>query len=131
MNMNMNTRVLVISALALLVFDFIYLSVIKKYFNSQVKAIQGSEIQMDYFAGFLCYVLMIIGINYFILQNRKPVLDAFILGILVYFVFDLTNKAIFREYTWKTVIMDGLWGGILFASVTYITYMMTPEMTSF
>lgn len=125
----MNTKVLVISALALLVFDFIYLSIITKYFNSQVKAIQGSDIQMDYFAGLVCYIIMIIGLNYFILQKRKPILDAFILGLLVYFVFDLTNKAIFKEYTWKTVIMDGLWGGTLFASVTYITYMMTPEIT--
>jgi len=42
------------------------------------------------------------------------------LGIFVYGVYELTNRAIFKNWEWKTVVLDTLWGGILFTSVAYI-----------
>ena len=37
-------------------------------------------------------------------------------------VYETTNKAIFNKWTWSTVLIDGLWGGILFGLTTFLTY---------
>jgi uncharacterized membrane protein len=63
------------------------------------------------------------GLNYFILHAHNKVMDAFILGLVIYGVFENTNLALFKK--WPTmVILDTLWGGILFASTTYILNIM-------
>ena len=78
--------------------------------------------KINYFATFLCYVLLNFGLYYFIIKQKRTIMDAFLLGIVIYGVFETTNKALFYKCNWKTVIMDTLWGGILFAIVTYIIY---------
>jgi uncharacterized membrane protein len=111
---------LVISAITFLVLDFLYLNFIKDYFSNQIKLIQGSPIQMNYLATFLCYIFLIFGINYFIIGPNRSIKDAFLLGIVIYGVFETTSKALFAKWSWITVIIDTLWGGILFALTTYI-----------
>ena len=37
-------------------------------------------------------------------------------------VYETTNKAILKKWTWFTVLLDGIWGGILFATTTFIIY---------
>jgi len=39
----------------------------KGYFQGQVKSVQGGPIQFDMMAALLCYVFLILGLNYFIL----------------------------------------------------------------
>jgi uncharacterized membrane protein len=65
---------------------------------------------------------LVFGIYYFIIRTKKPVLDAFLLGAVIYMVYETTNKAILKNWSWKTVALDGVWGGILFALVTVIAY---------
>ena len=115
-----NYRFLV-SAILFVVFDFIYLSLIKNMFMKQITSVQGSAVKMDLLATILCYIFLIVGINYFIIQPRKSVSDAFLLGLVIYAVYETTNKALFSKWSWITVIMDTLWGGILFALTTWIT----------
>jgi uncharacterized membrane protein len=92
----------------------------KGYFDNQVKSIQGSPIKMNYLGVALCYILLIIGINYFIIKPNKSVSDAFLLGIVIYGVYETTNYALFKNWSILTVIIDTLWGGLLFASTTYL-----------
>ena len=111
---------LLISAIIFVLLDSIYLNFIKDYFSKQITLIQGSNIQMDLLATLICYIFLIFGINYFIIKPRRSVQDAFLLGIIIYGVFETTNKALFNKWSWVTVIIDTLWGGILFALTTYI-----------
>ena len=68
--------------------------------------------------------MLIFALYYFIIQHRKSVKDAFILGIIIYGVFDTTNYALFNNWSIITVITDTLWGGILFAITTFIVYQL-------
>jgi uncharacterized membrane protein len=111
-----------ITGVLLLIFDFIYLSLIKEYFMTQIVTIQGSKSQFDIVAAIICYVFLIFGINYFIIKPRRSVLDAFLLGLIIYVVYETTNKALFTKWTWTTVVIDSLWGGILFALTTWSIY---------
>jgi uncharacterized membrane protein len=111
---------LLISAIIFISIDFVYLNVMKGYFDNQIKSIQGSPIKMNYLGAAICYILLIVGINYFIIKPRKSVSDAFLLGIVIYGVYETTNYALLKDWSFLTVIIDTLWGGLLFASTTYI-----------
>ena len=109
-----------ISAILLVVVDFFYLYIIRSYFENQVKIVQGSPLQVNFLGLVLCYIFLIFGLNYFIIKSKKSAYDAFLLGILIYGVFETTNYALFKKWSIFTVILDTLWGGTLFASVTFI-----------
>lgn len=87
----------------------------KKYFNKQIQDIQGTPIKMNFFATLICYLFLITGLNYFIIEPKRSVSDAFLFGIIIYGVFETTNWALFTKWSPLNVIMDTLWGGILFA----------------
>jgi uncharacterized membrane protein len=111
---------LLISAIVFVVLDSIYLNFIKDYFSNQIKLIQGTPIKLNFLATLLCYIFLIFGINYFIINPNRSIQDAFLLGIVIYGVFETTNMALFAKWSWTTVIIDTLWGGTLFALTTYI-----------
>ena len=90
-------------------------------FNRVIFNIQKSKLNINYFGAILCYILLIFSLYYFIIKDNKSILDAFLLGIVIYGVFETTNYTIFEKWEPKVVFMDTLWGGILFASTTYIT----------
>jgi len=119
--MNQLNRLL-FSAAILLALDFIYLNMTKSTFETQVVKIQRVVMKVKIIPAALCYLLLVIGLNYFILRTHRPVLEAFLLGFIIYGVFDTTNLAIFKKYDWKVALMDALWGGTLFALTTSIIY---------
>ena len=116
----MFTNNLLISAFILIFIDFTYLYLIKDYFNNQITIIQGSIIKPNIIAIILCYIFIVFGINYFIIKPNHSIKDAFLLGIIIYGVYETTNMALFSKWKWLTVLIDTLWGGILFALTTYI-----------
>lgn len=112
--------IFLISAILFVTIDYLYLSSINNYFTKQIVDVQGSGIKFDYLAALFCYIFLIIGLNYFIIRPRRSVQDAFLFGLIIYAVFETTNKTLFSKWSWVTVIMDSLWGGVLFALTTWI-----------
>jgi len=100
--------------------DALYLYSSSKYFNSQIKTIQGTDLKLKTISTLLCYITLTMGIFYFGIHKSLNITEIFFLGIFVYGVYEFTNHAIFKKWEWKTVFMDTLWGGILFASSVYI-----------
>lgn len=120
----MNTRQIFLSSIILLCLDFVYLTTFNKFFNRIVYTIQGSPIKFNLIGAILCYILLIYGLNYFIIDQNKSVLDAFILGIVIYGVYETTNYALFDKWRLSAVILDTLWGGCLFALSTLILHLL-------
>ena len=115
---------MLISAILFIFIDSVYLQLIRSYFEKQIQDVQGSAIKVNFLGVSLCYIFLIIGINYFIIKPRKSVTDAFLLGIVIYGVYETTNYALFKKWSLLTVFIDTLWGGILFALTTYIVNML-------
>ncbi len=115
---------MLISAIIFVTTDFVYLNIIKNYFLNQIKMVQGSEPKINYLGVVLCYIFLIVGINYFIIKPRKSINDAFLLGIVIYGVYETTNYALLKNWSFFTVIIDTLWGGFLFAFTTYVVNML-------
>jgi len=114
---------MLLSAIVLISIDFVYLNVMKGYLENQLKSVQGSAVKFNYLGAALCYVFLIVGLNYFIIKPKRSVSDAFLLGIVIYGVYETTNYATFKNWSLLTVIIDTLWGGLLFAATTYIVHL--------
>uniref|UniRef100_A0A6C0KPR3 DUF2177 family protein n=1 Tax=viral metagenome TaxID=1070528 RepID=A0A6C0KPR3_9ZZZZ len=111
-----------ISAVVFVVLDYIYLGVMKNYFLKQVQLVQGSPLKINLLASIICYIFLITGINYFIIKPNRSIQDAFLLGLVIYAVYETTNLALFKNWSWLTVIIDSLWGGTLFALTAFIVH---------
>ena len=121
--------VFLISSAILLVVDGLYLyHVGVSIFKANVELIQNTPLKANVHGAVLSYVCVIGALNYFIILQNKSPLDAFILGIFLYGVFDMTNVAMFTKYSWKTAISDTLWGGTLFAFTTWVTYKLVTML---
>jgi uncharacterized membrane protein len=84
--------------------------------------IQGSKINIKIYSTILCYIFLVTGLYYFIIKEKREVMDAFFLGIFVYGVYETTNLALFDKWDIQTAFIDTIWGGILFSLTTYLVY---------
>lgn len=116
----MDFQLFFITSAVLLFFDSIYLYLVKEYFINQIIRIQRVTIQPNYLSAVLCYILLAFALYYFILLEKRPITDAFLLGFCIYGIFETTNWAILKKWKWQTVVMDTLWGATLFALTTFI-----------
>jgi len=111
---------LIVSAILLIVIDGIYLYHIKNYFRRQIEDIQQTPLNINILSTISVYLLLVLGLHYFIIQPNKGVKDAFLLGIVIYGVYEFTNFALFTKWKLLTVLMDTFWGGCLFAITTWV-----------
>lgn len=126
--MNQKQRYLLISTIVLLCLDAVYLTLNKKRLADEIAQVQRVVIQVRWIGVILCYLLHIVGINYFILHQNKSVPEAFLLGVVIYGVYDTTNYATLKRWSESLAITDTLWGGTLFALTTYFTYQINEMM---
>lgn len=113
---------IIILTILILVIDCSYLYGIRNIFSKQIVDVQNSPLKMDFLAAVLCYVLIVFGLYYFIIRERKSIFEAFMFGVVIYGIYELTTKAIITNWRWQTVLLDTVWGGILFTIVTAIFY---------
>ena len=123
---NKDLLTVLVSGVVMLLLDFVYLSSTSHFFNDVVKGIQGRKIRFNMIGAIICYPLLFLGLNYFVLLNKKlskkqKIIDALILGLVIYGVFETTNLAIFDNWLKEAVIIDTVWGGLLFTLTTIIT----------
>ena len=113
---------IVLPGILLVLIDYIYLNAISSFFNKQIFNIQKSPIQLRFSGAIICYVLLIFGLYYFIISQNRNVFDAFLLGLVIYGVYESTNYTLLKDWKFSTLVIDTLWGGILFGLTTYFTY---------
>ena len=123
----MNLRITLVAIVLFLVLDAFYLGTMSGEWNKLLVRIQGSPLKVKMIPAVLCYFLIVFSWYYFIYSEYRvhrnvlrSVKTAFILGFVIYGIYELTNAAIINKWEWKYVVMDTLWGGILYALVTYI-----------
>lgn len=116
---------IIISGIILLLLDAIYLGIISKIYSKQIEQIQSSPMVVKPLGVIACYLLLIFGINWFIIRENKSPAQAFALGLVIYGVYDATNYALLNKWNGKLAILDTLWGGILFSLTTWLYYFST------
>jgi uncharacterized membrane protein len=120
-------QTIVLPGIILLVLDGIFLSYNRATFKLQVADVQHTALQLKPFGAIACYALLIFALHYFIIRERKSVLDAVLLGIVIYGVYETTTYALLKNWRIQTMILDTVWGGTLLGLTTYFTYQLTPS----
>ena len=115
-------REIIISVVVLLILDGAYLTANHQLFENQVISVQRVVLQPRFLGMAICYLALIFGLNYFIISKNRPIHEAFLLGLVIYTVYDSTNYTIFKQWKPVVALMDSIWGGLLFALTTFITY---------
>lgn len=124
--MNRMIKVIAVSAVIMLILDFLFLYVNRRAFSEQIALVQRVVLQMNYSGALICYALLIFGLYYFILRQKRSIGEAFLFGLVIYGVYDSTNYAMLKRWSPSLALMDTLWGGTLMALTTYLTYEIVP-----
>lgn len=113
---------LLIAAPILLALDFVYLTTNRAFFERQIISVQKFAMKIKMIGVIVCYIFILFGLYYFILKNHRRPLDAFILGLVIYGIYETTSYATLKNWKIEMVVLDTLWGGILFYLTTWLTY---------
>ena len=124
----MNLKTIVLSSVLFLAIDAIYLTSMSNFFNKLVKNIQGSKLKFNVLGAVICYIFLILGLNYFILSRNKSPFEASLFGLVIYGVYESTNYAIFDKWNLEALMLDTVWGGILFYLTTFLTYKLNKNL---
>ena len=101
-----------------LVLDFFFFWANGAFLQKTIRNVQGSPVKIRWLGALICYVALT-GILY--ATQKLNYRDTFLLGMGIYAIYEGTNYAILRAWPIEMVLLDTLWGGILFVSVRYLT----------
>jgi uncharacterized membrane protein len=121
---------IIISSISLLVLDFCWIGFFMGgQYNRMIPLIQGSKMVMNYYSAALAYLLMIVGLQVFVIPNINPrklitssLKYGFLFGIILYGVYDLTAGAVLKKWDFKLAAIDILWGGLVYFLTCIITF---------
>ena len=117
--MNILINYLLILILVLLL-DLCYLSIVQSTMLKVIKNVQNKPLKIKWIYFILCYLVISFTIYYFVIKERKSILYSFILGFCIYAIYETTNMTILTNWSQNVVILDTIWGGVLFSLVNYI-----------
>ena len=126
-----------IYAIALPVFfalDMIWLGLVaKNFYRGQIGFLMKSDI--NWAAAIIFYLLFIIGLVVFVVApaiEKNSWMHALIFGalfgLITYATYDLTNLATLKEWPLLVTIVDLVWGMVLAASVSTITFLIVHKI---
>ena len=112
------------------VVDMIWLVLVaKKFYNRHLGFLMRPDI--NWYAAGLFYLLFIAGLVVFVISpavEKHSLLHALLygalFGLITYATYDLTNLATLRDWPMLVTVVDLLWGMVLSASVSVITYLI-------
>ena len=90
----------------------------KQKSNILIKQVQKTSMEINIFSSIITYIFLVFGLYYFIIKDERSVLDAVILGMVIYGVFAGTNFSLLKNWSLKVALIDTVWGGVLFGLTT-------------
>jgi len=113
------TDIIVLSMIVLSI-DYVYLSLVGgPPFLRMVAKIQHEKPKVNMISAAVAYILIIVALYKFVINSTSYV-DSFLLGFVIYGIFDFTNMALFKNYNILIALQDTIWGGVLFMTTHYI-----------
>ena len=106
------------------ILDFIWISgYLLDRFGPMIQRVQKEPMVTKPLKVIISYIILIALIT-ILIPKCDSIAEAFIIGFLVYGVYDSTNYATLKDWDPSIALVDSLWGGVLFASTYYI--MISP-----
>jgi uncharacterized membrane protein len=106
---------------SILILDGLWINLFFKHrFFPMIETIQKSPVVINPYYVVIAYFILI-ALVYILIPKCSSAAEAFLIGFLVYAVYDSTNLATLTDWNLLNAIIDSLWGGILFM-IIYILY---------
>ncbi len=117
------TKLYILVLLVFLAIDMLWLGVIMtKFYKAELGVLArrtGENLDPVWWAAFVVYLLIPLGIILFVLPRAgsagSPFIWGFLYGVILYGVYDFTNYALLANWPWRMTIVDVLWGGFICA----------------
>lgn len=118
----------IIVSIVILVLDFAWIVLNMKMYSQSVSVIQKSSLDVNYYAAFFAYVVVIFASLYIAIPftkqhikqndgNSQKLLKSFIyggaVGFAIYAIYNFTSMAIYKNYEFKVALIDTVWGTLL------------------
>jgi uncharacterized membrane protein len=124
-------------AIALPVFfaiDMIWLGLVAtNFYRGQIGTLMKSDISWT--AAIIFYLLFIVGLVFFVITPAVEkgswvyaLLVGALFGFMTYATYDLTNLATLKDWPLLVTIVDLVWGAVLAASVSTVTYFIASKI---
>ena len=122
-------KIISIVTFLVLTIDFIWIKLVMlDQYNSLIYNVQNRSLSLRLIPTMLSYITIILPIVLFVipkLTKQRRVLDALvyggIMGFLMYGMFSFTNYALIENWSVTVVLLDTIWGAILYSLVSLLT----------
>lgn len=117
-----------------LAIDMVWLGLVaKNFYAKQIGFLMKTNV--NWTAALIFYLLFIVGLVIFVISPaldknswKQAVLLGSLFGLITYATYDLTNLATVKNWPLIITIVDLIWGTILAASVSLITYLIATKI---
>ena len=118
----------IVATIVLLVLDVLWVTLyMRNAYKKQVQDIQGTQMKSRVYLGAIAYILMVVGLNMFVLPNIRKgheLIDSLkygaTFGLVVYGIYDMTAAAVFKDWDLKLATVDIIWGSFVFFISAYV-----------
>ena len=97
-----------------MLYDALFFWVNQTFLNHTIQKVQHAPVRVRPFGALLCYIALTLLMTLTLDWNYSK---TFVLGASIYAVYEGTNYAIFQQWPLAMVMLDTIWGGILFVLV--------------
>jgi uncharacterized membrane protein len=116
------------------VIDMVWLVLVaKKFYDQQIGFLLKPDI--NWVAAIIFYLLFIAGLVIFVISPAlekntwvHALLYGAFFGLVTYATYDLTNLATIKDWPVLVTIVDLIWGSVLAASISVITYFIAIRL---
>jgi uncharacterized membrane protein len=123
-----------VAVVAFLVMDLMWLGVVaRSFYQEQMGHLMRADV--NWAAAFAFYLVFVSGIVVLVVWpaiDRQSLTQALLLGALfglvTYAAYDLTNLATLAGFPLKVAVVDLVWGMVLCATVSAVTYLSSAKL---
>ena len=120
--------------IAFFAIDMVWLVLVaKKFYQEQIGFLMKPDI--NWFAAIIFYLLFIAGLVTFVISpaiEKHSWLHALLFGaffgLITYATYDLTNLATLKNWPVLVTVVDLIWGTVLSASISVLTYIIANKI---
>lgn len=124
-------------AIALPVFfaiDMVWLGIVaKNFYRAQIGHLMKTDV--NWLAAIIFYLVFITGLVIFVISPAiekgswvHALVFGALFGLVCYATYDLTNLAVAKDWPLLVTIIDLIWGAVLAASVSVVTYIIADKI---
>ena len=130
----MFTKLYLIALPVFFAIDMLWLGIVAKYFyRQQIGFLMKPDV--NWIAAIIFYLIFIVGLVIFVIAPAvekgswvRALLFGALFGFVCYATYDLTNLAVAKDWPLLVTIVDLVWGAVLAASVSTITYFIARKI---